>query len=60
MNFARGNYRPKNPGVLIDAGTTPSVASGVDVLGHPRVMFRGIDIGCYECQTRPATILVVR
>lgn len=60
VNFARGNYRPTNPGVLIDAGTTPSVASGVDVLGHPRVVFVGIDIGCYECQTRPATILVVR
>ena len=60
VNFARGNYRPTNPGVLIDAGTTPSVASGVDVLGNPRVVFVGIDIGCYECQTRPATILVVR
>ena len=60
VNVARGNYRPANPGALIDAGTTPSVASYVDVLGNPRVMFRGIDIGCYECQTRPATILVVR
>ncbi len=60
VNFARGNYRPINPGALIDAGTTPSVASGVDVLGNPRVAFRGIDIGCYECQTRPATIIVVR
>ena len=60
VNFARGNYRPANPGALIDAGTTPSVASYVDVLGNPRVAFRGIDIGCYECQNAPCTILIVR
>ena len=60
VNFARGNYRPANPGALIDAGTTPSVASHVDVLGNPRVAFRGIDIGCYECQNAPCTILIVR
>ncbi len=58
--FSRGDYRPVNPGALIDSGTAPAVASGVDVLGKPRVMFHGIDVGCYECQSLPRTIFIVR
>ncbi|MBQ6926607.1 MAG: PKD domain-containing protein [Kiritimatiellae bacterium] len=58
--FARGDYRPVNPGALIDCGTTPAVAAEVDLLGNPRVKFHGIDVGCYECQSLPRTIFIVR
>ncbi len=58
--FSRGDYRPVNPGALIDSGTTPAVAAEVDLLGKPRVMFHGIDVGCYECQSLPRTIIILR
>ena len=58
--FARGDYRPVNPGALIDCGTTPAVAAEVDLLGNPRVKFHGIDVGCYECQSLPRTIIILR
>ncbi len=60
VNVARGNYRPANPGALIDSGTTPTVASDIDVLGNPRVTFNGIDIGCFECQDKPTTLVIFR
>ena len=58
--FSRGDYRPVNPGALIDSGTTPAVVAEVDLLGNPRVMFHGIDVGCFECQSLPRTIFIVR
>ena len=59
-NFANGNYRPKSKGALYDRGTTPSVSVSVDLAGKPRVMFDAIDIGCYECQSKPSFAVVVR
>ncbi len=59
-NFARGDYRPKTKGSLFNTGTTPSVSVAVDLAGNPRVMFDTIDIGCYECQTKPGFAIVVR
>ncbi len=59
-NFARGDYRPKTKGSLFNTGTTPSVSVAVDLAGNPRVMFDRIDIGCYECQTKPGFAIVVR
>lgn len=59
-NFARGDYRPKTKGSLFNTGTTPSVSVAVDLAGNPRVMFDAIDIGCYECQTKPGFAIVVR
>ena len=59
-NFARGDYRPKTKGSLFNTGTTPSVSVAVDLAGNPRVMFDRIDIGCYECQSKPGFAIVVR
>lgn len=59
-NFARGDYRPKAKGSLFNTGTTPSVSVAVDLAGNPRVMFDTIDIGCYECQSKPGFAIVVR
>lgn len=59
-NFARGDYRPKTKGSLFNTGTTPSVSVAVDLARNPRVMFDAIDIGCYECQTKPGFAIVVR
>lgn len=59
-NFARGDYRPKTKGSLFNTGTTPSVSVAVDLAGNPRVMFDTIDIGCYECQTKPGFAIIVR
>ena len=59
-NFANGNYSPKPKGALFDVGTTPSVPSAVDLTGNPRVMFAGIDIGCFECQRKLGFSVVIR
>ena len=59
-NFAKGDYRPKPKGALFDVGTTPSAPSAVDLTGNPRVMFAGIDVGCFECQRKLGFSLVIR
>ena len=59
-NFAKGDYRPKPKGALFDVGTTPSAPSAVDLTGMPRVMFAGIDVGCFECQRKLGFSLVIR
>jgi hypothetical protein len=51
-NFAKGDYSPKPKGALFDVGTTPSVSVAVDLAGNSRVMFAGIDVGCFECQRK--------
>ena len=59
-NFAKGDYSPKPKGALFDGGTTPSVPSAVDLTGNSRVMFAGIDIGCFECQRKLGFSVVIR
>ncbi len=59
-NFAAGDFRPLTAGILYNKGIAASVASAVDLAGAPRVYGKAIDIGCYECQHDPATILIVR
>ena len=59
-NFAKGNYSPKPKGALFDVGTTPSVLSAVDLTGKPRVMFAGIDVGCFECQRMLGFSVIIR
>lgn len=59
-NFAKGDYRPKPKGALFDVGTTPSVLSAVDLTGKPRVMFAGIDVGCFECQRMLGFSVIIR
>lgn len=59
-DFANGNLTPKAKGTLFAKGATPAVVASVDLAGNPRVMFDAIDIGCYECQTKPGFAIVVR
>lgn len=59
-NFAKGDYSPKPKGALFDVGTTPSVLSAVDLTGKPRVMFAGIDVGCFECQRMLGFSVIIR
>lgn len=59
--FKDGAYAPNASSLLRDAGVEiPRFANGVDLAGNPRVHGRGIDIGCYECQTAPGLTIFVR
>ena len=59
-NFANGDYRPRVGGALYDKGREPFTAVTVDLASNPRVMFGTIDIGCYECQSQPHTVIMMR
>lgn len=47
-NYARGDYRPKMGGPLVNAGTNYEDMAATDLAGKPRRVERRIDIGCYE------------
>ena len=59
-NFAAENFAPLPGGILYNKGTTPSEAVSVDIAGNQRVMFDKIDVGCYECQIEPSTLIIFR
>ena len=59
-NYARGDFRPKTGGALANKGSAVQFPVSVDLAGNPRVMFDAIDIGCYECQSKPGFVIVVR
>ena len=59
-NFANGDYRPRVGGALYDKGREPFTAVTVDLAGNPRVFGKAIDIGCYECQSQPHTVILMR
>ena len=60
-NFANGDYRPKTGGALVDKGTTTlSLLPSVDLAGNVRQKFRGIDVGCYECERKLGFSVVIR
>ncbi len=61
-NFAAGNFSVKPGGAAYNKGTVDGLAllPSVDLAGNPRVMFDKMDIGCYECQTKPGFAIVVR
>ena len=61
-DFARGRFSILPTGRAYNAGTLSGLAlqPSVDLAGNPRVRFDRIDIGCYECQNLPATVIVVR
>ena len=59
-NYARGDFRPKTGGALANKGSAVQFPVSVDLAGNPRVMFDAIDIGCYECQSKPGFAIVVR
>ena len=60
-NFARGDYTPKAGGALVDKGTTTlSLLPSVDLAGNVRQKFKGIDVGCFECQRKLGFTVSIR
>ncbi len=60
-NFANGDYRPKTGGALVDKGTTTlSLLPSVDLAGNVRQKFKGIDVGCFECERKLGFSVVIR
>ena len=47
-NYARGDYRPKIGGPLVNAGAAYDGIPAIDLAGKERVKGASIDIGCYE------------
>ncbi len=57
----RGDYRLRTTSPCVDAGTPQSrELTDLDVAGNRRVRFGTVDIGAYECQTTPRTILTLQ
>ncbi|MBR1836758.1 MAG: PKD domain-containing protein [Kiritimatiellae bacterium] len=61
-DFAAADFRINPSSPAFNGGTLEGLAflPAVDLAGEERVAFGKIDAGCYECQTLPATVLVVR
>ncbi len=60
-DYASGDYRPLGDGLLYNAGTEiPEFDNGLDLAGRSRLQKSKLDIGCYECQALPPTILFAR
>ncbi len=59
-DYGKGDYQPKIGGALADKGAAFSNVPRVDLAGNMRVMFKAIDVGCYEAQRKLAFVLVVR
>ncbi len=59
-NRARGDYRPKSGGPLVNAGVNYEPMAGVDLTGvQPRKVGTRVDIGCYEGFSE-TTMLILR
>ena len=59
-NYARGDYRPRSGGPLVNAGANYEPMAGVDLSGvQPRKVGTRVDIGCYEGFAE-TTILILR
>ncbi len=43
-----------------DAANSAYVVGEFDLVGNPRVLFKGADIGCYECISSSGTLLFLR
>lgn len=60
-NRAAGDYRIGAASPCFNAGLTRTwMAEALDLAGAPRVVGRAVDIGAYESQALPATILLLR
>ena len=59
-DFAHGNFQPFPGGALFDKGIEPTYAAALDLSGNTRVLFSKIDIGCFECDIQPATVVIFR
>ena len=59
-DYARGDYRPRSGGPLVNAGANYEPMAGVDLSGvQPRRIGSRVDIGCYEAFDE-TTILILR
>ncbi len=59
-NYARGDYRPRSGGPLVNAGANYEPMAGVDLSGvQPRKVGSRVDIGCYEAFAE-TSILILR
>ena len=59
-DYAAGDLTPKRGGDIINRGLPVGSAPAVDLAGLPRLAGSAIDIGCYESQGEPATLVVFR
>ena len=59
QNPARGDFRPKANGPLVDAGLDYTPLAGIDFAGKARLVNHHIDIGCYEAPAA-ATVIIVK
>jgi hypothetical protein len=61
-NFAKGDFRLSAAGKAYNGGTTTGLTllPSIDLAGKPRIFGNVIDVGCYECQSLPRTIFIVR
>ena len=61
-NFANGDFRLSAAGKAYNGGATTGLTllPSIDLAGKPRIFGNLIDVGCYECQSLPRTIMIVR
>ena len=61
-NFTAGDFSLNAAGAAVNRGTTSGLAllPSVDLAGNPREYGKAIDIGCYECQSQPRTMIIMR
>ena len=58
-DFSNGDFALKAGSSACDKGVDPSVIPSVDLAGKTRVFGKAIDIGCYECQSKPHTMIIM-
>lgn len=60
-DFANGGFTLNASSVAYNKGTKSGLAllPSVDLAGNPRVAFDKIDIGCYERQSKPVTMIIM-
>ena len=60
-DYAAGNFVPKLNGALFNRGMSLEVGvPSVDLSGNPRVSGSSMDIGCFESQIEPSTMIFLR
>ena len=59
-DYAAGDLTPKIGGPLFSKGIVVAGMPAVDLAGNPRVSGSAIDIGCYESQLDPRTIIFLQ
>ena len=63
-NYAKGDYRPKREGALVNSGSNDLylsyATSATDLNGAPRIQGKIIDIGCWEIDSNLGFRIIVR